>query len=266
MPGADRNMPPTMPLSPKDLAETVPLIRLEGVGRTFDSGVVVALRNIDLSVLPGELIAAVGHSGSGKSSLVNIMGGCDLPNTGRVYWKGNLLRRFSDWKRLRGIEIGIVFQDFLLLPTLTAVENVEMAMIGQGIPERERIARATALLEEVGLGARLNHLPHAMSGGERQRVAIARSIANEPTLLLADEPTGNLDSSSAATVIDLLFDLQRKRGMSLVLVTHDEALAARCERRILLHDGQIVEDTGRRSVDRNGQVAASAVLQPGGRP
>jgi putative ABC transport system ATP-binding protein len=224
-------------------APPLPLIRLERVSRTFDAGVVVALRDIDLSVCPGERIAALGQSGSGKTSLVNIMGGCDQPSSGRIYWKGKELSRLSDWTKLRGIEIGIVFQDFLLLPTLTAVENVEMAMICRGVPARERARRATALLEDVGLSDRLGHLPSALSGGERQRVSIARSIANGPTLLLADEPTGNLDTASAALVMDLLFRLQSDRGMAMLIVTHDESLAARCERRIRLRDGRLVEDT-----------------------
>ena len=222
-----------------------PLIRLDRVSRIFDGGLVVALKDVDLAVHPGELIAVVGQSGSGKSSLVNIMGGCDLPSAGRVTWKGRALLRLADWTGIRGTEVGIVFQDFLLLPTLTAVENVEMAMIGRGIPARERSQRAARLLDEVGLGKRLDHLPGALSGGERQRVSIARSIANRPALLLADEPTGNLDTASAAMVMDLLFDLQRDRGMALLVVTHDEALAARCTRRIRLRDGRIVEDTGR---------------------
>ena len=249
--------------SPSDLAiqAKVPLIRLEKVSRTFDAGLVVALNDIDLSVFPGERIAAVGQSGSGKSCLLHIMGGCDVPTAGRVYWKGKPLLRFSDWTVLRGIEVGIIFQDFLLLPTLTAIENVEMAMIGKGIPSRERVKRAASLLEEVGLGTRVNHLPNALSGGERQRVAIARSIANEPALLLADEPTGNLDSASATMVIDLLFDIQRARGTTLVLVTHDEALASRCGRRIRLRDGRIVEDTGCRSGQM--EVAARTPLQQG---
>jgi putative ABC transport system ATP-binding protein len=216
-------------------APPLPLIRLERVSRTFDAGVVVALRDIDLSVCPGERIAALGQSGSGKTSLVNIMGGCDQPSSGRIYWKGKELSRLSDWTKLRGIEIGIVFQDFLLLPTLTAVENVEMAMICRGVPARERARRATALLEDVGLSDRLGHLPSALSGGERQRVSIAR--------ILADEPTGNLDTASAALIMDLLFRLQSDRGMAMLIFTHDESLAARCERRIRLRDGRLVEDT-----------------------
>ncbi|MCB1498779.1 MAG: ABC transporter ATP-binding protein [Bauldia sp.] len=224
-------------------APTVPLIRLERVSLTFDAGIVVALKDIDLSVYPTERIAALGHSGSGKTSLVNVMGGCDRASSGRVYWKGEELSHWSDWTRLRGIEIGIVFQDFLLLPALTAVENVEMAMVCRGVLQRERARRAAALLDEVGLGDRLSHLPNALSGGERQRVSIARSIANGPALLLADEPTGNLDTANAALVMDLLFRIQRDRGMAMLLVTHDESLAARCDRRIRLRDGRIVEDT-----------------------
>jgi len=218
------------------------------VGRTFDDGVVVALTDVDLSIYPGELIAVVGHSGSGKSSLLNVMGGFDAPTSGRVYWNGSQIRRFSAWTALRGVKIGVVFQDFLLLPTLTAVENVEMALMGRGIPARQRRERAALLINEVGLGARSDHLPHALSGGERQRVAIARSIANEPALLLADEPTGNLDTANAAIVIDLLMDIQRRRGTTVVLVTHDEVLASRCERCIRMKDGRITPDTGSEAI------------------
>jgi predicted ABC-type transport system involved in lysophospholipase L1 biosynthesis ATPase subunit len=218
-----------------------PLIRLEKISRVFESGLVVALSGIDLSICAGERIAVTGPSGSGKSSLVNVLGGCDAPTSGRIEWRGRPLQ-FSGWSALRGVEIGIVFQDFLLLPTLTAIENVEMALMGRGIPARERRRRSVALLEEVGLGTRTHHLPNALSGGERQRVAIARSIANNPALLLADEPTGNLDSTNTAAVIDLLLEIQRVHGTSLVLVTHDDVLASRCRRRIRMKDGRILED------------------------
>ena len=241
----------------------VPLVRLEGVGRIFDNGLVVALKDINLSIYPGERVAVVGQSGSGKSSLISIMGGCDAPTSGRVYWKGSHIRNFSAWTPLRGVEIGIVFQDFLLLPTLTAVENVEMALMGRGMTSRKRRERAAALIGEVGLSARSGHLPHALSGGERQRVAIARSIANRPALLLADEPTGNLDSVNAATVLDLLLDIQRRYGTSLVLVTHDEGLAARCERNIRMKDGCI--DSGGGGSERHEPNAATSPGAIGGR-
>jgi putative ABC transport system ATP-binding protein len=217
-------------------------MRLEGVTRAFDDGAVVALRNVDLSIEPGACLAVLGASGSGKSSIVNMLSGIDLPTAGTVYWNGRPVASRSDWATLRGRNIGIVFQEFHLLPTLTALENVELALFGHGHSTRDRHARASLSLERVGLHARRNHLPHALSGGERQRVAIARSIVNEPQLLLADEPTGNLDSANAAMVADLLLNLHSVSGTALVLVTHDETLAARCPRCIRIKDGKIVED------------------------
>jgi putative ABC transport system ATP-binding protein len=225
------------------LASPAPLLRLEGIGRIFDRGLVVALQDIDLSIHSGEVIAVVGQSGSGKTSLINIIGGCESPTSGRIFWKGAPLRRFSGWAPIRGSEIGRVFQDFLLLPALTAIENVEMTMMARGLRSAERRRRAAGLLDQVGLGARLHHLPSALSGGERQRVAIARAIANQPKLLLADEPTGNLDTTNAATVLDLLFEVQRQHGMTFVVVTHDDSLAARCQRCIRMKDGRIVHDS-----------------------
>ena len=221
-----------------------PLLRLERVERGFDQGAVVALRGVDLKIWSGECVSVMGPSGSGKSSLVQIMAGCDAPTAGRVWWRGAAMTKLADWRAVRGVEIGVVFQDYLLLPTLTASENVEMALIGRGLPAGRRRRRAGELLERVGLEARLDHLPHALSGGERQRVAIARAIANAPMLLLADEPTGNLDSASAALVTDLLFELRRVEGAALVLVTHECTLAARCPRQIRIADGAIVGDAG----------------------
>lgn len=215
------------------------LLRLEEVERVYDDGIVAAVRGVNLSIFADERVAIVGHSGSGKSSLLNMMGGCDMPTSGRVYWRGHQVRDLAAWTRLRGVEIGMVFQDFLLLPTLTAAENVEMALMGRGIRSGERRRRAAALIDEVGLSARLNHLPQALSGGERQRVAIARSIANKPALLLADEPTGNLDSANAQMVLDLLLELQRRHHTTLILVTHDEDLASHCTRLIRMKDGRI---------------------------
>jgi predicted ABC-type transport system involved in lysophospholipase L1 biosynthesis ATPase subunit len=218
------------------------LIRLEAVGRVFDSGAVVALRNIDLGIARGESVAILGASGSGKSSIVNMLSGIDRPTTGRVYWKDRPVTSRKDWSALRANSIGIVFQEFHLLPTLTALENVELALFGQGISAHQRRVRAAKSLDRVGLAARQHHLPHALSGGERQRVAVARSLVNEPELILADEPTGNLDSANAAMVVDLLFDLHQGSAAALVLVTHDEAMARRCSRCIRIKDGAIVED------------------------
>jgi putative ABC transport system ATP-binding protein len=219
-----------------------PLVTLEKVSRAFDGGAVVALREVDLRIQAGECIAIVGRSGSGKSCLVNIMSGFDVPTSGRVSFAGRPVADAASWTRLRRSEIGIVFQEFHLFPTLTAIENVEMPMLSGQCPAAERRRRAGDLLGQFGLAARLDHLPHQLSGGERQRVAIARAVVNQPTLLLADEPTGNLDSASSTTVMELLFDIQRSRAMTLVVVTHDEALAAQAQRRIKLSDGRIVED------------------------
>jgi len=224
------------------MSNPVPLIRLENIGRVFDDGAVVALDAIDLTISKAERVAILGKSGSGKSTLIHILGGCERMTSGNVYWCGEPVHTHHQWQSLRATHIGIVFQEFHLMPALTAVENVEMALMGKGIPSAERRRYSTELLERVGLDARMHHLPKALSGGERQRVAIARSVANKPSLLLADEPTGNLDSVNAASIADLLFDLQRTNGTALVLATHDESLAALCERRVVLKDGRIVDD------------------------
>jgi putative ABC transport system ATP-binding protein len=219
-----------------------PLIALQGIGRAFDDGTIVALKSVDLAIPAGDCVAILGPSGSGKSSIVNLMSGIDRPTAGRILWNGKPIASRREWARLRGSDIGIVFQEFNLLPTLTARENVEMALFGRA-GAAERRTRAQAALERVGLGHRLGHLPHAMSGGERQRVAIARSIVNAPRLLLADEPTGNLDSANAEVVADLLLGLQRDTGTTLVLVTHDERLAGRCKRIVRVRDGAIAADS-----------------------
>jgi putative ABC transport system ATP-binding protein len=163
------------------------------------------------------------------------------PSTGLIRWNGKPVTTATEWTNLRRSQIGIVFQDFNLFPTLSANENVEIATFGTGIDSRERKRRAEAALDAVGLIARSNHLPHALSGGERQRVAIARSIVNRPTLILADEPTGNLDSVNGEAIMTLLFDLHRRQGVTLVLVTHDVRLASLCERQIRMKDGQMSE-------------------------
>jgi putative ABC transport system ATP-binding protein len=221
------------------------LIALRRVSRIHDRGAIAALRNVDLQIREGDCVAIVGASGSGKSSLINILCGIDYPTSGHVIWEGRAIRRKRDWAWLRRLRIGVVFQEFNLIPTLTALENVELALLGRGLSAKHRYTRAGMVLGHVGLDNRPHHLVTRLSGGERQRVAIARAIVNEPKLLLADEPTGNLDSASAAKVADLLFDLHAMTGMTLVVVTHDDALAARCARRVRLRDGAIVEDTFR---------------------
>jgi predicted ABC-type transport system involved in lysophospholipase L1 biosynthesis ATPase subunit len=219
------------------------LIALRRVSRIHDRGAIAALRNVDLQIKEGDCVAIVGASGSGKSSLINILCGIDYPTSGHVIWEGRAVRRKKDWTRLRRLRIGIVFQEFNLIPTLTALENVELALLGRGLSRKHRYTRAGMVLGHVGLDHRPHHQVTRLSGGERQRVAIARAIVNEPKLLLADEPTGSLDSASAGKIADLLFDLREMTGMTLVLVTHDDALAARCTRRVRLRDGAIIEDT-----------------------
>jgi predicted ABC-type transport system involved in lysophospholipase L1 biosynthesis ATPase subunit len=219
-----------------------PLIALHDVGRSFDDGAVVALRGIELAVAQGEFVSIVGRSGSGKTSLVHMMAGFDWPSSGQVSWQGRAIAERGAWTALRRSEIGIVFQEFLLLPTLSARENVEIAI--SGAPAREARKRAAGLLDRVGLGQRTEHLPHALSGGERQRVAIARSLANRPKLLIADEPTGSLDSTNAALVLELLLELRRERGAALVLVTHEEAIAERADRVVHLSDGRLAGGPG----------------------
>jgi predicted ABC-type transport system involved in lysophospholipase L1 biosynthesis ATPase subunit len=222
--------------------ERTMLMRAEDISRFYPDGSVAALRNVNLSIYERDCIAILGKSGSGKSTLIHILGGCDDPSSGVVYWRGEPVCDREAWRRLRASNIGIIFQEFLLLPALTALENVEMALVGKGHSARERRARAAELLDMVSLGARLDHLPAYLSGGERQRVAIARSIANNPQLLLADEPTGNLDSLTSESIVDLLLRIQRLQGTALVIVTHDESIAARCPRRVVIKDGSIVED------------------------
>ncbi|MDW6022721.1 ABC transporter ATP-binding protein [Mesorhizobium sp. BAC0120] len=223
---------------------TAPLVALSNVSRTYDGGSLVALSAINLAVERGAFVSIVGASGSGKSTLVHIMAGFDWPTAGRVLWQGREVVDRHSWTALRREKIGIVFQEFLLLPTLSALENVEIAMSGTGLSASTRRSRAAELLDQVGLSGRLKHLPFALSGGERQRVAIARSIANGPELLLADEPTGNLDSRSTEAVLELLFALRRRAGMTLVLVTHDEAIASLADTVVRIKDGRIV-DAGR---------------------
>ncbi|MBE3133846.1 MAG: ABC transporter ATP-binding protein, partial [Acidobacteria bacterium] len=200
------------------------------------------LRGVSFAVTAGEFVSVMGPSGSGKSTLLHLIGALDTPSAGDIWFLGQNLRTMRDLAAFRARKIGFVFQAFHLLPTLTAIENVQVPMFEMGWPRRERRRRAAELLESVGLGHRLHHRPSTLSGGERQRVAIARSLANGPAVLLADEPTGNLDSASAGVVIDLLRAIHRDRRMTIIVVTHDPNVAAAAERTVQMRDGQIVED------------------------
>jgi putative ABC transport system ATP-binding protein len=188
------------------------------------------------------LVAVMGPSGSGKSTLLNMIGALDRPTSGRVLVDGQDLTTVKDLDRFRARMVGFVFQLHNLLPTLKAAENVEVPMQGQPISARDRRQRAEELLRLVGLGDRLHHLPNALSGGQRQKVAIARALANEPTILLADEPTGNLDSQSGDDIMNLLAELNRTQGMTIIVVTHDRQVALKTERILTMEDGRIVDD------------------------
>ncbi|MGL5331788.1 MAG: ABC transporter ATP-binding protein, partial [Aeromonas veronii] len=197
------------------------------------------LEGIDLQVNSGETVALVGASGSGKSTLLGLLAGLDLPSQGDIEILGKSLGELDEEgrARLRAEQIGFVFQSFLLLPTMTALENVMLPAELRG--ERDCEPRARELLAAVGLGERLHHLPPRLSGGEQQRVAIARAFMTRPSLLLADEPTGNLDSKTGEKVIELLFELNRKHGTTLVVVTHDHQLAERCQRQVVMTAGRL---------------------------
>jgi ABC-type lipoprotein export system ATPase subunit len=218
------------------------VVALECVSRLYDRGRVAALRDVTLTLSPGEFVAIAGPSGSGKSTLLHLLCGLDRPTRGRVFFRGAEPASAAEWTRLRARHIGFVFQAFHLFPTLTALENVEIPMFGvvPGVGARRR--RARELLCRVGLAGRLGHRPAELSGGERQRVAVARSLANTPLLVGADEPTGNLDSKAAAEVLDLLEDLHRQDGATLIVATHNQAIAARAHRRIELADGRLISD------------------------
>lgn len=225
---------------PSDAPEV--LIEARDLRRSFDGGSVEALRGINLAIREGESVAIAGPSGCGKSTLLQMLGALDEPSEGDVLFRGKSLRQIGDPSLFRARTLGFVFQSFHLLPTLSALENVQMPMVEMPWSPKKRRARAVELLSAVGLGERLSHLPRKMSGGERQRVAIARSLANEPKLLLADEPTGNLDSTSAAQIIDLLLQIHREQQMTLVIVTHDLAIAERTQRIVRILDGRVVVD------------------------
>ncbi len=225
-----------------------PTVLLEAVRRVYHSGEadeVRALDGVSLTIDPGEYLSVEGPSGSGKTTLLNLVGLLDVPTEGRILWQGQPVERMGerDRTRLRRTGIGFIFQRFYLLPTLTALENVALPLLARGVAARERDTRARALLGQVGLAGREQSFPHQLSGGEEQRVAIARALANGPRLLLADEPTGELDSTRAAQVLDLLEAAHRETGAAVVVVTHNPIVAARARRHLVMRDGRVVSDT-----------------------
>lgn len=219
------------------------VVETHGLTKIYGDGVEVrALDGVDLEIHAGELIAVVGPSGSGKSTLLNMLGALDRPTSGEIIISGTPISQVHDIDRFRGQTIGFIFQTHNLIPTLTACENVEVPMYESPLNTAQRRARAEELLAMVGLAARAHFLPSQMSGGERQRVAIARALANRPAIVLADEPTGNLDSKTTAGIMGLLVDLNRTQGTTLIIVTHNHEVAALAGRIITIRDGKIQSD------------------------
>lgn len=219
------------------------LLSARGLNKTYPDGKVQAVVNVDLDIPKGEYVAIMGPSGSGKSSLLNLLGGLDLPDSGAILCMGQPLTSNRDLDLFRSRSVGFVFQSFHLMPTLTALENVQVPMFEGTLNNRQRYEKAIELLELVGMSHRLKHLPAKLSVGERQRVAIARALANDPILLCGDEPTGNLDSRTADDILDLFDALHRDHDMTLVIVTHSLEVAERAERLIRIRDGRIEDDT-----------------------
>ena len=221
------------------------IIRTHNLQRHYKMGgeTIHALSGVDLSIERGEYVAIMGPSGSGKSTLMNMIGCLDTPDAGEYWLNGTLVSSMNDRQlaRVRNKEVGFVFQTFNLLPRTNALHNVEMPLIYSGMRRKDRLARAKRALERVGLGGRMNHRPNEMSGGQRQRVAVARALVTEPSILLADEPTGNLDSATSAEIM-ALFDELHRAGHTIILVTHEAEIAEHAHRVIFLRDGAIAED------------------------
>ncbi len=240
------------------------VIVARGLKREYDMGgeIVRALRGVDLAIRRNEYVAIMGPSGSGKSTLMNLIGCLDSPNGGEYWLNGMLVSAMSDdaLARVRNKEIGFVFQTFNLLPRATALQNVELPLVYAGISSDERKKRATEALDSVQLGPRLHHRPNELSGGQRQRVAIARALVNRPSILLADEPTGNLDSSTSQEIMRLFDELSRQ-GQTVVMVTHEPDIAAHARRVVVLRDGVVESDERReRFVDRVGIAHATTKI------
>ncbi|MFX1518338.1 MAG: ABC transporter ATP-binding protein [Promethearchaeota archaeon] len=222
------------------IIETVDLCKNYHLGDV----IVPALRGINLKVKWGEFIVIMGPSGSGKSTLLNMIGGLDTPTSGKVYINGQDISQMSDGAltELRAQEIGFIFQFYNLVPVLTAFENVELPMMVNGISEKEGKKRAKELLEIVGLADRMHHRPDELSGGQRQRVSIARALANKPSIVLADEPTGDVDTKTGEEILELMHDLNKNMNVTFIVITHDPAIAEHCDRLIRIIDGQIATD------------------------
>ena len=216
-------------------------IVLDHVSKTFDRGDIVALADVSIELAAGDFVSVVGPSGCGKSTLLNLVGALDYPDSGSIRVGGVDLADLPDGSEYRAATVGFVFQFHYLIPTLSARENVQVPMMGRGLGRKERVRRADSLLDDCAIGHRAAAPPSTMSGGERQRVAIARALANDPKLLLADEPTGALDSVTGGQIVELLQRLRDERGMTIVLVTNDDAVAAVADRTMRIRDGRLEE-------------------------
>jgi len=221
------------------MTESGPQLEVRNLRKSYDDGRIEALRGVDLTIQAGEYIAISGASGSGKSTLLQLLGGLDVPTSGEVLFENAILGTTINLDEYRAHRIGFVFQAFYLLPTLRAIENVQVPMMGVSSNSSSRADRAEALLRELGLEHRLTQYPNELSAGERQRVAIARALANNPSILLADEPTGNLDSVNSARIMEILTGIQKKRGMTLIIVTHENDIANAAPRHIRIRDGKV---------------------------
>ncbi len=235
------------------------LLEARDLVRVYPNGRVNAVQHVSLRIERGDYLAIMGPSGSGKSTLLNLLGGLDRPTSGEICFGGQLLGEHESLDDYRSREVGFVFQSFHLLPTLTAVQNVQVPMFEGPLPARARLARAEELLKLVGLSHRLQHRPMQLSVGERQRVAIARALANRPSLLLADEPTGSLDSRTSDEILRLFGRLHQEHGLTLVVVTHSAAVAAAAGRVAWFRDGQIVDEP-------EPEMLGRAMLAPGSSP
>ena len=216
-----------------------PQLEVRSLCKSYDEGRIEALRGVDLCIAEGEYLAITGASGSGKSTLLQLLGGLDIPTSGEVLFQNAALGAAVGLDAYRAHKVGFIFQAFYLLPTLRAIENVQVPMLAVSESARNRAERAEGLLCEMGLKDRLNQYPNELSAGERQRVAIARALANDPAILLADEPTGNLDSVNSARIMEMLVGIHQKRGMTLIVVTHESEIANAAPRHIRIRDGRI---------------------------
>jgi ABC-type lipoprotein export system ATPase subunit len=217
------------------------ILEVRDVKKSYENGAIEALRGVSLGIAAGDFLAITGASGSGKSTLLHLLGGLDTPTEGAVLFRGQQIGKSQNGPAsgYRASSAGFIFQSFHLLPSLNALENVQVPMLGTGSHPRDREERARALLVELGLEPRLHQFPNQLSAGERQRVAIARALVNEPKVLLADEPTGNLDSVNSAKILEILAQIQERHGTTLIMVTHDLSIAATAHRHVAMRDGRI---------------------------